>query len=172
MRKKPGWWPEKKKLEVCTLFNAGVVSSSDLERLTLVPAATIREWRRSEWWTEMSETVHESMDAEVDAKYSKIINKSLEVVQDRLESGDFVMTKYGDLKRKPMNGKDAANINAIVVDKRQLLRNKPKAEAQTSTDKRLANLAEEFTKFMKAKDVTPEALTSPAIEVVYEEVKK
>ena len=80
------------------------------------------------------------------------------------------MTKYGDLKRKPMSGRDAAIVNAVVVDKRQLLRNKPnKKEEQTSTDKRLANLAEEFKKFMKAKDVTKESLQVNDKTITYEQ---
>lgn len=159
LRRRAGWYPEEKKVEVAALFAAGVVSSRDLERLTGINENTIRAWRTSEWWPEMLERIHAQHDEETVSKFTNIVDKSLEIVQDRLINGDFGYNKEtGELYRKPVSLRDATVAGAIIVDKRQLLRGKPTSRSESiGVDQRLAKLAEEFKKFSKAKDVTHES---------------
>ena len=157
--KKHGWWPEEKKIEVASLYAAGVVSSRDLARLTGVPDTAIRTWRTHDWWTELLERIHTTTDSDTVSKFTKIVDQSLEVIQDRLINGDHVLnSRTGEIHRKPVSMRDATVVAATVVDKRQLLRGKPTSRTEKiSVDARLLKLAEEFKRFSEAKEITPEA---------------
>jgi hypothetical protein len=137
------------------------VNSSDLERLTGIRAATIRDWRTSEWWPEMLERVHASVDQETVSKMSNIVDKSLDLIQDRLANGDYgYNNRTGEVYRKPVSMRDVAITGAIIVDKRQLLRGKPTSRSETvGADQRLAKLADEFKKFTDAKTVEGEVVS-------------
>ena len=144
-----GWWPEEKRIEVVALYASGVISPTDLERLTGVPFETIRKWRGEDWWTEMLEKVHTSIDSDNVSKLTQIVDKSLEVIQDRLINGDYILNKKtGEIHRRPVALRDASIVANTVVDKRQLLRGKPTSRAEkVSVDARLLKLAEEFARF-------------------------
>lgn len=159
LKKKHGWWPEEKRIEVASLFAAGVTSSRELERLTGVPDTAIREWRTKDWWPELLETIHATVDHETVSKLTKIVDKSLELVQDRLNNGDYVVNmKTGQVFRKPVSVRDATVVASTVVDKRQLLRGKATSRSEkVSVDDRLTKLALEFKRFAEAKDVTAES---------------
>ena len=160
LRRRAGWYPEEKKIEVAALFAAGVVKSSDLERLTGINENTIRTWRTSEWWPEMLERIHQQHDEETITKFTGIVDKSLEIIQDRLINGDFGYNKEtGELYRKPVSLRDATVAGAIIVDKRQLLRGKPTSRSESiNVNDRLAKLANEFQKFAKTKTIEGEAI--------------
>lgn len=154
---KAGYWPQEKKLQVCTLFASGVTSSADLERLTGVPESSVRRFRHEEWWPEMLEQVYAAMDQETESKQTKVINKTLDLIQDRLEGGDYILSRDGEIRRKPINGRELSQIHTAVVDKRQLLRQRSVKKDTTTAENRLEKLAKDFTKFLKAKDITGES---------------
>jgi len=158
VKRRQGWWPEDKKIEVVSLYAAGVVSSKDLARLTGIPDQTIRLWRLEDWWVELLERVHASVDSDIVSKFTNIVDKSLEVVQDRLINGDFIMNKKsGVIQRRPVSMRDANAVATTVVDKRQLLRGKPTSRSEKiSVDARLLKLAEEFSRFAQATEVPAE----------------
>ena len=160
LKKQHGWYPEEKKIEVCALFSAGVTNSSELEKLTGIKAATIRTWRTEDWWPDMLEKIHVTHDQHIASKMTKIVDTALETIQDRLIEGDYGRDKEtGEIYRKPVSGRDAASITNIIVDKRQLLRGKPTSRSESvSSSARLENLAKEFERFVKSKDVTKESL--------------
>ena len=160
LRKNAGWYPEEKKIEVAALFAAGMVNSSDLHRLTGINAATIREWRTSDWWPEMLERIHVMHDEETVSKFTEIVDKSLETIQDRLINGEYVLNKKtGEVLRKPVAMRDVTAVASTIVDKRQLLRGKPTSRSEkVGIDERLLKLADEFRKFVAAKDVTKESI--------------
>ena len=162
VKRKNGWWPEEKKVEVASLYAAGVVSSEDLARLTGVPNSRIRDWRLQEWWPEMLEKIHASIDTDIVSKYTGLVDKALDVIQDRLINGDHVYDKRtGEIHRKAVSMRDANTVAATVVDKRQLLRGKPTSRSEkVSVDARLGKLAEEFARFTAAKEITIEAKES------------
>lgn len=169
LRRKPGWYPEEKKIEVVALFASGVVSSRSLERLTGINANTVRDWRTQDWWAEMLERIHAGKDDETVGRFTEIVDKSLDVIQDRLANGDFKLnTKTGEIKRVPVSLRDATVVGSIIVDKRQLLRGKPTSRSeQISPGARLEKLAEEFRKFAAAKDVSKEG---EVLEVIKDEI--
>ena len=159
LKKRHGWWPEEKRIEVASLYAAGVTNSKELERLTGIPAATMRKWKEEDWWPELLEKVHAVVDTETVSKFTKIVDKSLEVIQDRLNNGDSVLNlKTGEVYKKPVSMRDANIVMTTVVDKRQLLRGKATSRSEKVTvDDRLAKLADEFSKFAAAKDITAES---------------
>lgn len=167
LRKHSGWYPEEKKIEVAALFASGVTNATDLERLTGIKSATIRDWRTSEWWPEMMERIHAMHDEDTVSQFTKIVDKSLEVIQDRLINGEMILVKNTNkatgevtrqVQRRPVALRDATHVAVAIVDKRQLLRGKPTSRPEkASTDDRLSKLAAEFKRFAAAKDVTKEA---------------
>ena len=163
LQKNKNYWPEEKKMEVAALYASGVVSSDELERLTKVNKAAIRDWRAQDWWPELLERVHASIDEQTVSKLTNIVDKALDAVQDRIINGEYhVHTKTdrvtGEVKqtvtRKPVSMRDATVVASTVVDKRQLLRGKPTSRAEKVTvNARLEQLALEFQRFAASKTV-------------------
>jgi hypothetical protein len=82
---------------------------------------------------------------------SKIIDKALDMLMDRVNDGDYIYDgQRGKLVKIPMKAADVSKVTATLFDKRQLIRNKPttiKSSAE-DTEARLLKLAQEFTKFV------------------------
>jgi predicted Holliday junction resolvase-like endonuclease len=150
-------WPEKKRIEVATAHVMGL-SAPLIEAATGVDRQTIRHWRMEDWFKDLIEEIRREDDSQVDAKLTKLVGKSLDVLVDRLENGDFMFDpRQGQFVRKPVNARDVNRIADTMFDKRNLLRGKPtaiSAKQEQITD-RLAKLASEFERFVNAKDVTP-----------------
>lgn len=162
-----GIFPDEKKIEVVTIF-AATGNYAKTAELTKVPEANIRNWRKQQWFQEYMQEIRNENQDKIDAKFTSIAEKALEQLSDRLEHGDFHVTRDGDVIRKPISGKDLSLITAINIDKRQLLRGEPTSRS-ASTDgtapvvDKLEKLAETFSnlaKFGRPKteiiDVTPE----------------
>ena len=132
-----------------------------IEAATGVPTQTIRHWRTMDWFKDLVSELQREDDHEADAKLTKLFNKALDNVVDRLENGDFMFDKESNsFVRKPLATKDVIKIADTMFDKRRLIRGEPttiSAKQEQVTD-RLAKLAEEFARFVKAKDVTPNAI--------------
>jgi hypothetical protein len=147
-------YSDKQKMEaVCSFAVCG--NSRRVAELTGVPEATIRSWKQTEWWYETTQRIVQEENEELDTKLTKLINKAVDNVNDRLDNGDMVYdTKRGKLVNRPMSGKDTAIVAAITLDKRQLLRGQPTSRVESvSQDERLLRLAEQFATFSKAKEV-------------------
>ena len=147
-----GHWSEKKKLEACTLWCAGM----GLTQLAIeinVPLATIKLWRASKWWEELSRDIRSDESQKMDAQLTKILDKSLTEIMDRLEQGEYVYDqKTGKIKRAPVKLRDATVAFNSLMDKRQLIRKEPtKITEQSNTATQLANLAKQFEQFVTGK---------------------
>lgn len=154
-RHEPGWYPIEKRISVATAFVAGLTSSNALADLSGVPQKTIERWKREDWWYDICQRIRLEKDDEFDTKMSKIIDKTLDTIMDRVENGDFHLTKLGDIVRKPVSGRDAAMITSVMVDKRNLIRGRPLEQRQQklTENEQLAKLADQFKKFIKAKEI-------------------
>jgi hypothetical protein len=83
----------------------------------------IRQWKMQPWWKEFEREIRATENIALDSNLTKIVDKSLETVADRLENGDFIFdNKTGQIKRKPVNMKDAAKVSVDLLTKRELLR--------------------------------------------------
>ena len=105
--------------------------SKRVEKLTGIPARTIREWTTQEWWHEATERLRIQYEARLDIKLTAIMDKALSAVLDRLEHGDEVLdAKSGTMTRRKVSGRDAAIISAVAFDKRALLRGQPTSRVE------------------------------------------
>jgi hypothetical protein len=150
---------EEKLNAVCVFAVSG--NSRRTAEITGVPEGTIRSWKTTEWWNQAMGRIMVEQDEELDTKLTKLIDKAVEHVNDRLENGDFIYdTKRGALVRKPVSAKDLTVVTAIAVDKRQLLRGQPTSRVEkVSEEERLRGLADrfkEFDKFSKAQTIEQE----------------
>lgn len=153
MAHKPGeWHSEGKRIEVVTSYlilgNAVMV-----EGITGVPVGTIRRWKQEPWWDDLVLQIQTEDNQELDAKISKRLNKALDVVQDRLEAGDFMYDpKSGEFVRRPVNMKDTWKVAKEMVDVRTMLRKQPKDQkSQEAIGDILKNLAQEFAGMARKK---------------------
>ena len=112
-----------------------------------VPLPTLNLWKKSTWWKDIVDGIHDDDKVELDAKYQKIIRKALVVVEDRLDKGNFMMDqKTGQIVRVPVSMADTHRVMKDLVDQQQVLRLDKKQEEvslETVNDK-LKKLAEQF----------------------------
>ena len=155
------WRSETDRIRAATVY-AVTGSAVKTQEITGIPSGTIRQWKTQPWWPQIIDRIRQEHDDELDVKFTGIINKTIEVINDRLEKGDYVYDlKAQQLIRKPMGGKETAVVSSIFMDKRSLIREKKKIHSEeTAVMDRLKKLAQEFEGFVKAKDVTPKEETS------------
>ena len=160
-------WPEKTRIEVATAHAMGLKAPM-IEVATGVPTQTIRHWRLQDWFKDLVAELQREDDYSADAKLTKIVNKALDTVVDRLENGDFMFDpKEQAFVRKPLLARDVTKIADTMFDKRNLLRGKPTSISgkQEQISDRLAKLAIEFSRFVNAKTIDGEVVTVSAKEV-------
>lgn len=155
---RPGWYPDDKKMEVATIF-AACTNVSQTAELTEVPAHQIRKWRNEDWFLDILEEVRQENDDRLDQKFNRIIEASLDQIEDRVVNGNEQLDqKTGEIKRIPVPLRELTQAHASVLDKRQLLRGKPTSRSETgNVGDKLKTLAEEFLKIAavnKRKPVT------------------
>ena len=113
-----------------------------------IPRDTLKIWKTTEWWKNMVEELRVQDDLQLSTRLQKIISKSFDAVEDRLDHGDFVYDqKTGEMRRKPVSMKDAHKVAVDLTDKREHLIQRHLEEKTISVDKvekRLAELAASF----------------------------
>ena len=148
--KKSYFYSDAKKVEVVTTYL--VLGKAPLvEAATGVPRGTIRTWKMQPWWKELEAEIRSDEDQELDAKLSKIVDRTLDTVVDRIENGDYILdSRTGSVKRVPVKMKDAHKVSVDLIDKRNLLRGKPTSRVEkVSTEDVMLKLAETFKEWAK-----------------------
>lgn len=145
-----GHWKEEKRIEAVTTY-LSTGNQMEVSRLTGVPIKTINQWKASDWWKEMEKKIRSEEDQQLDAKLTKIIDKTLEKLVDSIENGEHVYDqRTGQIKRMPAKMRDLNNAFNTILDKRLLIRKQPtKIVEQTTTANQLQNLADQFAKFVQ-----------------------
>lgn len=144
-----GMFPDEKKLEAASIY-AVTGSVHKAAELTGVPLHTIKYWRQTDEFKALLNEVWTENNEKIDARFTAIIEKSLEAIIDRLDNGDHRLTAKGTVVRVPIGAKELSLVQAINVDKRQLLRGLPTSRSEnaeagtTKTVDRLEKLAETF----------------------------
>jgi len=148
------------KLDVLMAF-ASTGSFHEVAKLVpKVPIATARTWREMDWWKPALEKVREMMDEEFDGRVTKVLNLSLDAMEERLANGEEVVLKDGSIVRKKIGFKDLS-IGGVAVpyDKRALNRGEPTQRIeQTSDASRLEKLKQQFKEIAQTRiiNITPE----------------
>lgn len=159
------WGPsEEKRVEVATVY--AVCGHIDrTAELTGISNTTVRKWRREEWFQKVVDEVRNENDEKIDVKFTEIVEKSLELVIEKLKNGDTFIDKFGRSHQKPISARDTALIAAIMIDKRNLLRGRPTSRTEQVTNaQQLTNLAEQFAKIANKQRV--EVIDAEYVEVV------
>ena len=146
----PGQWKETKRIEAVTTY-LSTGNLTETGRLTGVPLKTMEQWKTSDWWKEMEKKIRSDEEQHLDAKLTKIIDKTLEKLVDSIENGEHIYDqRTGQIKRMPAKMRDLNNAFNTILDKRQLIRRQPtKIVEQTNTATQLQNLADQFASFVK-----------------------
>jgi len=140
-------YSDSQKIEAVTTYL--ILGSLSLVASTLkISINTLKVWKKSEWWKEVEQDLRIQEDLQLSKRMKDILTKSLDVVQDRLEHGDFIWDqREGELKRKPVNLNDANRVLKDIGERRDVLINRHVANESISTDKvedMLAKLADQF----------------------------
>ena len=143
-----GHWDQKKRTEAVTTFlatgNAALTGS-----LINVPVATVRSWQKQDWWKDVVAQIRSDGALELNAKLTKIVDKSIEAVNDRIENGDFLYDqKRGQLTRVPVKLKDLHRVATELIDKQQIIQDRENRPSTTeaSLEDRLVKIAETFVR--------------------------
>jgi transposase-like protein len=146
-------WSVEKKIEAVTTYLA-LGNLRHVAAVTGVSHGMIKQWRIQPWWKELEAEIIASRRITSANKLSKIVDKSLDVIDDRLDNGDFVYnSKSGELLRKPVTLRDATSAANALMQRAAIIEklNKDEAvvEAAASIQEQLASLAAEFAKMNK-----------------------
>ena len=148
-------WNDNKRIEAVTTYL--ILGKMPLVAQTIgVPLPTLKLWKQQPWWKDLEFEIQTENDTELDAKLAKRIEKALDLVNDRLDNGDFQYDpKTGQFVRRPVNIRDGWKVANEMIDRRWLIRKQPKdATSQEAIGDILKNLAKEFAD-MAMKRVKP-----------------
>lgn len=166
-------YTEAKRVEVVTTYLA-LGKAPMVSAVTGVPSQTIRQWKCETWWKELEDEIRREETAELDSKLSRIVNRSLDVVVDRIENGDFILdSRSGTIKRVPVKMRDVHKVSIDLIDKRQLIMRKKATEIDKSTIEdvllKLAGQFAEFSKFKKTKLIDAVSVVEENDYPIYDE---
>lgn len=161
-RAKPGWYPIETKISAACIYavtgDAKVTSDH-----TGIPVNQLKSMMAEVWWQDTIEQVRREENDQITAKMTKIVDQSLDAIEDRLLNGDHVLVldyeidpetgakvRTRTLMRVPVKMKDISSHVGIITDKRQLLRGQATSITErTSQEDQLKKLGDKFEQFAK-----------------------
>lgn len=140
-----------KKLELVSLFlQYGSLRKASME--VGISYNITRYWKDEPWWKKAIAELKKRKRSERDHKIDKIIDKSLDAVEERIDNGDYVYDqKTGEVVRKPVSLREVRGVANDLLQ-RQLMIEKAAVEEQhmlndQKVKEQLKLLQEEFSKF-------------------------
>lgn len=126
-----------------------------------IPYQTIKEWHGKDWWKSIEDDILSQKKVKLTGQIEKVRDKAVNVVEDRLDNGDyFYDQKSGELIRRPVSADSAARILSSTmtasIKLEELRQNEKRIETQEKTQDRLTKLKLEFAKFAKATQIEGE----------------
>lgn len=112
--------------------------------------STLQDWKKKPWWPKLLAEVRSAARADLQTKMSKIVNKALEAVEDRIDNGEVILNnKTGELLRKPASLRDVSTVaNNMLHQQIQIEKLENGATIQQETmQELLLQLHGEFAKF-------------------------
>lgn len=156
-RKKPGTkehWSDSQRIEAITAYIACGSPSQVCTNLN-IPLPTFNRWKAQKWFKDYMEQIRNQETLELDAKLSRIVKKSLEQLEDRVDNGNYQFNpRNGEIIRVPVTLKDLSGAADKLLERQAKIREKPEVQTEEqSMQSKLVKLAEEFAKFSKAKTI-------------------
>jgi len=141
-------WSDSQKIEAVTTYLMLGNITRTAEVLN-IPRPTICSWRETQWWKDLEKELKAEETIVLDQHMKKLVNKSLNIIEDRLEKGDWDYDrKTGKLSRKPVTIKDALAVQTSLQNQRQDLKTVENyVVAQEGINDKLAKLAKSFEEF-------------------------
>jgi hypothetical protein len=96
---------------------------------------TLRDWTKTEWWNDLTAEIHRENGQELDARLSRMIDKTFSRVEQGLDQLDGKELSTGDIRGLAVTG-------AVLFDKQRIHRNQPTAIRSDSGG--VAALAQQF----------------------------
>jgi len=160
-------YDHKKRFEATSLYAATGSFVLAAEK-SGVDEKIIRKWSKEPWFRDILHDFRIENLGKLDAAFTDIIDKAAIELRDRLENGDWHVTSKGQLIRRPVGIRDLALVQAINIDKRQLIRGEPTSRPESNqgaTVKVLETLAEKFTEIVNKKRA-PILIEGEVVEVL------
>ena len=164
-------WPKKKRMEVIISY----LSTGNL-RLTAalhgISYNTVQRWKRYPWWEEMIQEIHASQTIKTNSSLSKIVDKTIDHMNDRLDNGDPILdSKTGKILRIPPKLRDVKSVAKDLLEQQRYLKKeiygKQNEKESETINSRLLSLAEKFAEMATGKKIQPQA---EIIDVEFEEL--
>ena len=147
---RPNWYPVEKKVHAACLY-AVTGNVQETSKLTDIPVSQLKSMMGEQWWEDTVRQVRKEENDQITAKLTSFVEKSLDAVVERLETGDTVINmKTGETYKVPVRLRDIANVISTFLEKRNLLR----GEATSRTERLnqediLRELGSKFESFAK-----------------------
>lgn len=148
-------------------------SINGVSKLINIPVATVFLWKSTKWWQELIRQFKTQENLVLSNKLKSTLDKSIELVNDRLEHGDYLYDqKTGEIRRKPVLMKDALKVATEFIDKRQKIE-RPEYEqvAQEGVMERLEKLAKSFEEIAIRKNSDEKPIVIEVTDVIFSEGK-
>ena len=161
-------WSDKSKIKLVQewLRTGNLTSACKTIR---IPYNTALEWKRTEWWKELSDKYREEMDIRLSSKIDTIVEHAVDEILERIENGEHILdSKTGDVIRIPAKARDLATITKFLTDRQDILIKRKKIEnTDTATIKdKLSDLAAHFASFVKQTNVKPPEIIEGTFEMI------
>lgn len=133
-------------------------SFSKASKHSAVPEQTIKGWKNKEWFRVVAKYVQQARQEELDASMSEVIHSSMDIVKDRLQTGDYKYNiKTGEIIQIPIPAKDAALIADKIIKNRNLLRGDATSRTDSSSlSEKIMDLKNQFRSFTEQKVIEAE----------------
>lgn len=163
-------WEKKYQVVGCYMELSSLQKTADVCKVTV---QTISAWKKQPWWSELEARILREKALEHDGKLSKIIDRALAIVEDRLENGEQVLNnKTGTLVHKPVSLRDTTNtLNALAARQKNVRADlSGVSEEKASVKETLALLAKEFALMNKSlAKRKPEIIDLEDVNALHEE---
>lgn len=145
-------WGDKQKIEAVSTYIVLGGNALQTAIALQIPAETLRTWTKTQWWKEIYDEMKQEENIELSHKLQKIVARSLALVEDRLEKGDFFYDqKTGQVVRKEVSLRDAHEVMKSSFQMRESIEKPQAAEVEEgSVNDKLAALAKQFEQFAVA----------------------
>lgn len=118
-----------------------------------IPFPTVRSWRYADWWNRIADELKTEDQIQLSNKLKAIAEKSLEIMADRLQNGDYIFNRFtGEMERKPVSLRDTTTAFNSIQDRKMRLDDKPRDQAENKqVMDRLSALAQKFEEIANKK---------------------
>lgn len=133
-------------------FIAAYFETGSLTKATQIAGVhmnTGQVWRRQKWFEQAISELKKSLDRQMDGRITKLLARTLDFLEDRIENGDTkaFSNKFGVEKvQVPVSARDLAIVTGVLFDKRAALRKDPEDDDNAeSALERIADRLRQYT---------------------------